>query len=316
LEPDETMDDVVGDAGRLRQVVWNLLSNAVKFTPDGGRVIVTLAAAPHGQIELRVCDNGIGIDPTFLPHVFERFRQADSSSTRAHGGLGLGLAIVRHLVELHGGSVEVASDGPGAGATFTVRLTSNPDAQHPKLKARAASAEAPARNVGDDLEARPNLSGLHVLLVEDEADAREAFSSMLELCGAEVRAVASASDALAAFRARRPDVLLSDIGMAGEDGYTLIRQVRALEGPPKAGRRPIPAMAITAFAGAEDRVRAIRAGFQVHVPKPIGSAQFTAAVAALARRHAPPAPAAQSAAGPVPLDIPARPPLSPPAVPL
>jgi signal transduction histidine kinase len=292
-------DEVVGDPGRLRQVVWNLLSNALKFTPDGGRVELSLAAAGTGaarQLELRVRDSGVGIEPAFLPHVFERFRQADSSSTRAHGGLGLGLAIVRHLVELHGGSVEADSEGPGRGATFTVRLPASPQPRHVGADRPGGDTRHGAAASAADADGHPqtDLTGLRVLLVEDEADARDAFASMLELCGAEVLAVATAHDALNAFRARRPDVLLSDIGMPGEDGYTLIRKVRALEGadPSPGGGdgdgadrppRRTPAMALTAFAGAEDRRRAIRAGYQMHVPKPVGSAQFTAAVATLAR---------------------------------
>jgi signal transduction histidine kinase/ActR/RegA family two-component response regulator len=272
---------VNGDAERLRQVVWNLLSNAVKFTPERGRVDVGLTRDANAcHIELRVQDTGKGIDPRFLPHVFERFRQADSTTTRKHGGLGLGLAIVRHLVELHGGTVHVQSAGLGKGATFTVRLP----CEHRLATAIPAviADEVPPGGMprAPIMDAHPELAGLRVLLVEDEPDARELFSSMLEMCGAEVMAVASVHDALDAFRLHRPDVILSDIGMPGEDGYTLIRQVRELEGE---SAEPTPAMAITAFAGSEDRKRALREGYQMHVAKPIGSAQFAAAVAALAR---------------------------------
>jgi signal transduction histidine kinase/DNA-binding NarL/FixJ family response regulator len=275
----ETSDEVVGDPERLRQVVWNLLSNAVKFTPEGGRVDVTLAPTADGQLELRVSDTGKGIDPRFLPHVFERFRQADSSSTRAHGGLGLGLAIVRHLVELHGGSVSGASDGPDRGATFTVLLPSS--ARRNPNGAAAEEARRLAKPASGLPEAHPDLSGLRVLLAEDEPDAREMFSSMLELCGADVTAVGSTQEALAAFRDRRPDVLLSDIGMPGEDGYALIREVRTLERESQSSHRT-PAMAITAFAHPEDRRRALREGYQVHVPKPVAPGDFADAVAALA----------------------------------
>jgi CheY-like chemotaxis protein len=268
---------VNGDPERLRQVVWNLLSNAVKFTPERGRVDVGLTRdADACHIELRVQDTGKGIDPKFLPHVFERFRQADSTTTRKHGGLGLGLAIVRHLVELHGGTVQVTSAGLGKGATFTVRL---PCEHRMSLAMRPDDSSAPAA------ESHPELAGLRVLLVEDEPDARELFSNMLEMFGAEVMAVASVHDAIDAFRLHRPDVILSDIGMPGEDGYTLIRQVRELEGPECDDRTP--AMAITAFAGVADRQRALSEGYQMHVAKPIGSSQFAAAVAALARNEIP-----------------------------
>ena len=299
----DAIDRVNGDAERLRQVVWNLLSNAVKFTPERGRVDVGLSRdAQTCHLELRVQDTGKGIEPRFLPHVFERFRQADSTTTRKHGGLGLGLAIVRHIVELHGGTVHVNSAGLGKGATFTVRLP----CEHRHVPATPAMLpdELPGTLRAPVMDAHPELSGLRVLLVEDEPDARELFSNMLEMCGAEVMAVASVHDALDAFRLHRPDVILSDIGMPGEDGYTLIRQVRELEGPQS--RERTPAMAITAFAGSEDRKRALRAGYQMHVAKPIGSAQFAAAVAALARDDAPalqPFPAAEG------------PPENPPATP-
>jgi signal transduction histidine kinase/CheY-like chemotaxis protein len=277
--------EVRGDAERLRQVAWNLLSNAIKFTPEGGRVDVSLMCPDDGHVEMRVRDTGKGIDPRFLPHVFERFRQADSSSTRAHGGLGLGLAIVRHLVELHGGTVYAESDGVDAGATFTVRLPlapQRPGAHHadhdvdpdPHRHRRPTTATTTTH---------PELVGLRVLLVEDEPDARELFTSLLEMSGAAVTAVASARDALAAFVLQPPDVLLSDIGMAGEDGYALIRQVRELETTHFPDRPRTPALAITAFARAEDRRRALASGFQMHVPKPVSSVQFTAAVAALVR---------------------------------
>jgi signal transduction histidine kinase/ActR/RegA family two-component response regulator len=295
----DARDEVRGDAERLRQVVWNLLSNAIKFTPEGGRVAVSLSRPDEGHVELCVRDTGQGIDPRFLPHVFERFRQADSSSTRAHGGLGLGLAIVRHLVELHGGVVQAESAGLGTGAAFTVRL--------PLAPRRAAThhVDADARDASASLRGRlpaathPELVGLRVLLVEDEPDARELFTSVLEMSGASVTPVASALDAVTAFLRQPPDVLLSDIGMAGEDGYDLIRQIREIESTRRPQLPGTPALAITAFARAEDRRRALASGFQMHVPKPVSSAQFISAVATLVRsaRRDRPTPKPPSPAG-------------------
>jgi signal transduction histidine kinase/CheY-like chemotaxis protein len=275
-------NEVRGDAERLRQVAWNLLSNAIKFTPEGGRVDVSLSCPDDGHVELRVADTGKGIDPRFLPHVFERFRQADSSSTRAHGGLGHGLAIVRHLGELHGGTVYAESCGIGTGASFTVRLPLGPH----RLESDHAEHEADAharRRHRTVSTTHPELVGLRVLLVEDEPDARELFTSVLEMSGAVVTPVASARDAVAAFLEQPPDVLLSDIGMAGEDGYCLIRRVREIETSRVPVGHTTPALAITAFARAEDRRRALAAGFQMHVAKPVSSAQFINAVAALVR---------------------------------
>jgi CheY-like chemotaxis protein len=284
IDSQSANDEVRGDPERLRQVAWNLLSNAIKFTPEGGRVDVSLSRPDDGHVQLRVCDTGKGIDPRFLPHVFERFRQADSSSTRAHGGLGLGLAIVRHLVELHGGTVHAESAGVDMGATFTVRLPLAPQ----RLDAPHADQErdpSPYRRRRAATATHPELVGLNILLVEDEPDARELFTSVLEMCGAAVTAVASARDAVAAFTLQPPDVLLSDIGMAGEDGYGLIRHVRVIETNHFPGRPRTPALAITAFARAEDRRRALASGFQMHVSKPVSSIQFTAAVASLVRNH-------------------------------
>ena len=262
---------VWGDAGRLQQVVWNLLSNAIKFTPEGGRVEVRLGLA-DARAQIVVSDSGNGIRPDFLPLVFERFRQADSATTRTHGGLGLGLAIVRQLVELHGGTVRAESPGEGQGATFTVSL--------PIPTARLAGApghEQPGR--GD----APSLEGLSVLVVDDEADAREWLTVVLEQCGAVVTAVASAREALGALELGRPDILVSDIGMPGEDGYSLIEKVRALDA--RHGRR-IPAVALTAYAGPEDRQRALSAGYELHVPKPVAPEDLVTALAALSGRSA------------------------------
>jgi signal transduction histidine kinase/ActR/RegA family two-component response regulator len=267
---DVSAGPVLGDATRLQQVFWNLLANAVKFTPPGGRVEVRLERA-DGQAQVIVQDNGEGIRPDFLPHVFEPFRQADSSMTRAHGGLGLGLAIVRHLVELHGGTISAASPGAGQGATFTVRLPIAPARFGPPRH------ESPSRAA--DGSAEVPLAGLRVLAVDDEPDARDLLSLVLAQGGAEVRAAGSAEEALATLEGWRPDVVVSDIAMPGEDGYGLIRRLRA-RAPEEGGR--IPAVALTAYARAEDRARALAAGFQVHAPKPIDPEELVTVVRALA----------------------------------
>ena len=267
---------VVGDANRLQQVVWNLLSNAVKFTPKGGRVDVQLERI-ESCVQIRVSDTGVGIAAEFLSHVFERFRQEDSSSTRSHGGLGLGLAIVRHLVEFHGGTVSAESPGIGQGATFIVNLPMK------AVYVEANTAEQ-LSSVGDTQDANnylPKLDGLRVLIVDDEADARHLLTTILGQYGAQVMAAPSASDALLALQEFRPHILVSDIGMPQEDGYTLIRQVRAL--PTDQGGR-IPAVALTAYARAEDRTQALLAGFQLHVPKPVNPAELAAVVANLTGR--------------------------------
>jgi signal transduction histidine kinase len=265
---------VLGDADRLQQVVWNLLSNAIKFTPGDGAVEVRLRQN-GGSAEVRVSDTGAGIRPDFLPYVFDRFRQAESTITRSHGGLGLGLSIVRHLVELHGGTVEVQSAGEGKGAAFSVLLP-----------VRSALVEAPALVEAKEAQASPwgrteLLRGLCVLVVEDEEDTRELLITALEQCGAQVIAVSSVADALEQLDERPPDVLVSDLAMPGEDGYALIRKVRAR--PAERGGR-VPAAALTAYARAEDRVRSLAAGFQMHVPKPIDPADLVSMVAALAGR--------------------------------
>jgi len=262
---------VAGDPGRLQQVVWNLLSNAIKFTPQGGRVEVRLEQA-QDVVRIQVADTGPGIDADFLPHVFERFRQADQSSTRAHGGLGIGLAIVRHLVEAHGGTVAVESPGRGRGATFTVALP-----VHAARRAPAAGADA-----GEGAErAGQGLVALKVLVVDDDADTLRAVKQLLEQAGAEVTAAASASEALAALERSLPDVLLSDIGMPGEDGFSLIKKVRGLD-PARGGR--VPAAALTAYTRSEDRRQALLAGYQMCLAKPVDPAELTAGVARLAGR--------------------------------
>jgi PAS domain S-box-containing protein len=268
---------VAGDPARLQQVVWNLLSNAIKFTPEGGSVQVGLERT-DSHIEIAVSDTGAGIDTEFLPHVFERFRQADQSTTRHHGGLGLGLAIVRHLVELHGGTVEADSPGEGQGATFVVKLPVVAVYQketvaglvHPSAVDSLPAYDYPER-----------LDGLKVLVVEDEADTRELFRAGIGRCGAEVVTAGSAREALAALQETLPDLLISDIGMPGEDGYELIRKVRAL---PAARGGKIPAIALTAYARTEDRMRALRAGYQMHIVKPVELAELVAVMASLVGR--------------------------------
>ncbi|MGH7317493.1 MAG: ATP-binding protein, partial [Candidatus Rokuibacteriota bacterium] len=254
IEPD--LPAVLGDPDRLQQVLWNLLSNGIKFTPKGGRVTVSVASR-NSEVALTVADTGVGIKREFLPHVFERFRQAESSTNRAYGGLGLGLAIVRHLVELHGGSVSVQSEGEGQGATFSVRL--------PVAAAVGAPTDrAPAATTTDGPMDR-SLSGLRLLIVDDEADAREVMRFMLERGGARVRTADSAAQALDSLREERPDLLISDIGMPVEDGYVLVRRLRAME--EGLGRR-LPAIALTAYASEEDTRRALSAGFDAHLSKP------------------------------------------------
>jgi PAS domain S-box-containing protein len=267
---------VPADPDRLQQVLWNLLSNSVKFTPRGGRVEVELRRE-GAQAVLRVSDTGQGIAAEFLPHVFERFRQADMGTTRQHGGLGLGLAIVRHLAELHGGTVEAESAGLGQGATFRLRLPlkSPPDAEErdePRATAASATAAAPRSD---------SLAGTRVLLVEDESDAREMLRAVLEAEGASVIAVGSASEAWDALEAGGCDVIVSDIGMPEEDGYTFVGRVR--ERDARRGTRT-PAVALTAYTREEDRVRSFAAGFDAHVPKPVEPQELLSVVADLAGR--------------------------------
>jgi PAS domain S-box-containing protein len=259
---------IQGDPSRLQQVVWNLLSNAIKFTPRRGKVRVTLRRV-DSEVELTVSDTGQGIKPEFIPHVFERFRQEDAGTARQYGGLGLGLSIAKQLVEMHGGRIEAASGGEGHGATFVVRLP-------------VASVDfAPERAPPEAPEAPLALAGLHVLVVEDEPDARELVQRVLHERGARTTAVGNARDALRAFEAEPPDVIVSDIGMPGEDGYELIRKLRALEEP--LGRMT-PAAALTAFARSEDRRRALLAGFQTHIAKPVDPLELLVVIASLAGR--------------------------------
>jgi PAS domain S-box-containing protein len=268
---------VDGDPSRLQQVIWNLLSNAIKFTPEGGRVRIALDTSGK-QARITVSDTGAGISPEFLPHIFDRFRQADSGVTRGHGGLGLGLAIVRHLVELHRGTVQAGSDGPGCGATFTVTL---PLAEVPAADLRMQGRTRRATLHRTAFDCPPILDGLKILVVDDEPDARELVTAILEECQAEVTAVASASEALEMLHRTKPDVLVSDIGMAGEDGYELIRKVREVGNDLE---RQLPAVALTAYASSEDRDRALAAGYQMYVAKPVDPAALVDVVAALAGR--------------------------------
>jgi PAS domain S-box-containing protein len=262
---------VLGDVERLQQVVWNLLSNAVKFTPKDGHVQVALQRV-NSHVEIAVSDSGQGIDPAFFPYVFERFQQAEAGSNRTHGGLGLGLAIVRHIVEAHGGTVHAESPGPGQGSVFTAKL--------PIMVARAAGeAERrhPAIAPAGEAIALQRLDGIRILIVDDEADSNEAVGSLLVACGADVRAATSAAHARDVLVLWKADVLVSDVGMPGEDGYGLIASLRAREGDEAC----IPAVALTAFASREDKVRLLSAGFQAHIAKPLDAAELIAVIASL-----------------------------------
>jgi CheY-like chemotaxis protein len=261
-------------------VFWNLLSNGIKFTPKGGKVQVTLERV-GSHVEASVTDSGEGIAPSFLPHVFDRFRQADASTTRRHGGLGLGLAISKQLIELHGGSIRAQSGGANTGATFTVSL---PLAA---LVSESGAAPAEARAIAQaslpavSLDEHVSLHGVRVLMVDDEIDTRKLLQRLLEDHGAQVAAAASGEEAFNLLLIERFDVLVSDIGMPGEDGYAFLRRVRGLA-PESHG--DIPAIALTAYARAEDRVRAIRTGFQMHLAKPVEPVELLAMVASLAGR--------------------------------
>ena len=268
---------VPGDPVRLQQVVWNLLSNAIKFTPRGGQVQVLLERV-DSHVEIVVNDTGEGIPAEFLPHVFDRFRQADQRSARQHGGLGLGLAIVKHVVELHGGSVTAASPGVGKGSTFTVRIPVVPIYQMDPAGGRVHPS---ARDLLPPTDCAYRLDRLTILVVDDEADTRELLKTGLESCGAQVTLAASAAEALEALENAVPDVLISDIGMPGEDGYDLLRHIRSL--PPERGGR-VPAIALTAYARVEDRLRALRSGYQMHVPKPVELAELVAVADSLVSR--------------------------------
>ncbi|HUH11834.1 MAG TPA: ATP-binding protein [Longimicrobiales bacterium] len=271
---------VSGDPDRLQQVAWNLLSNAIKFTPRGGRVQVRVEPV-NSHVEIIVSDTGEGIDPAVLPHIFDRFRQGEGSLTRVHAGLGLGLSIVRHLVEAHGGQAYAFSDGVGTGATFAVNL---PLLIYHRASPLAAAGERthprapePAAASGAD-----RLLGVHVLVVEDDPDSREMLTDLFASVGAEAVGVRTVAEAIGHVESSTPDVVVSDIELVGEDGYTLARKLGRLPGP------RIPAVALTAFARAGDRVRALDAGFRMHLPKPADPAELIAVVASLVGRSAEP----------------------------
>jgi CheY-like chemotaxis protein/anti-sigma regulatory factor (Ser/Thr protein kinase) len=275
---DPRVGPVSGDPDRLQQVVWNLLSNAVKFTPAKGRVEVRVeCVASHNEIT--VSDTGVGIRADFLPHVFERFRQADAGTTRKAGGLGLGLSIVRNIVEVHGGSVDVASEGEGRGATFRVRL--------PLRVVQAASAretrEHPRTEKIAPWSALGDLTGIRALAIDDEEDALGLLRTVLEAAGAEVMTAPSAAAALDQLEEMKPHVLVVDLGMPGMDGFEFITRLRA---SPNVEIRDIPAAALTAFARSEDRTKALRSGFEMHLAKPVDPGELVESIATLVRRSA------------------------------
>ena len=269
---------VSGDANRLQQIFWNLFSNAVKFTPEHGKVRVELKRSKP-RIKVSVTDSGIGINPEFVPYIFDRFRQADGSTTRAHGGLGLGLSIVKHLVELHEGSVEVESEGQDRGATFIVSF--------PIASTRSSDVSEKPAEENQSNGIRPEFSnildGLRILVVDDEADSRDVVDAILTRCGGEVRCCESTAKALEVFREWKPDLVVSDIGMPIEDGYSLIKKLRKLR---TKGAKPVPAVALTAYATKEDKARALEAGFQMHLPKPIEPGALIQTIATVMGRKA------------------------------
>jgi PAS domain S-box-containing protein len=266
---------VSGDPERLQQVLWNLLSNAIKFTPKGGRVQIRLARI-NSSVEITVSDTGQGISTEFLPYVFERFRQADNTTTRQHSGLGLGLAITKHIVELHGGTIQAVSPGVGLGASFILKLPVMivHSAEH---FSDAATVRLPATGVIQPVELA-RLDGVRVLIVDDEHDTRDLLVTVLTQSGAQVNAIATVAEALEILRLKELDLLISDIQMPNEDGYSLIRKVRASE---KGQARKIPAIALTAHARASDRLRALSAGYQLHMAKPVEPAELVMAIANL-----------------------------------
>ncbi len=269
---------IPGDPVRLQQVVWNLLSNAIKFTPRDGRVQVR-SERVNSHLEIVVSDTGQGISPDFLPHVFDRFRQADQKTSRQHGGMGLGLAIVRHLVELHGGHVRADSEGEGKGATFTVMLPISP-VYH--VDSTGGRVHPGARDLLPPADTTDRLDGLRILVVDDEADTRDLLKQGLEYCGATVKVVGSAAEAIDLLQISVPDILISDIGMPGTDGYDFIRQVRKLS-PQRGGK--VAAIALTAYTRVEDRLQALRAGYDMHVPKPVELTELIAVAATVVRRN-------------------------------
>ncbi len=276
---DPNAGPISGDPDRVQQIVWNLLANAVKFTPKGGRVQVRVERV-NSHVDIVVSDTGVGIKPEFLPHLFERFRQADSATTRQFGGLGLGLAIVRHLVELHGGSVEASSDGESTGSTFRVHLPLMIVHPQPALDERRKNGRD--RTLSSAQGQGHGLDRVHVLAVDDDQDALSLLVEILELAGARVTTLDSALSALEQLAALRPDILIADIGLPDLDGFEMIRRIRS---QPEPMVRDIPAIALTAYARSQDRVRALESGFQMHIGKPADPAELVAAVAAFAKRN-------------------------------
>ena len=272
MQIDDIAEPFAGDANRLQQIVWNLLSNAIKFSPDGGQVDVRLQTV-EGRVRLTVSDNGPGISPEFLPHVFDRFRQADASTTRAHGGMGLGLAIVHDLVTLHGGTITAESD-PGNGATFIVELPfrSAPlDGQRfePGLSGKAA---------GFELNCYAALDGLQVLVVDDEPDIRGMVSTLLEICGAHVTSADSAEKGAELLIRAKPDIVVTDLAMPGQDGFAFLKRIQSIENE---HNWRIPVAALTAYAGIEDEKKALEAGFEAYVRKPVDPAKLVSELARL-----------------------------------
>ena len=289
---DSVTGQITGDAGRMQQVVWNLLSNAIKFTPRSGRVELRMESVDH-HVRITVSDTGKGIEPEFLPYVFDRFRQSDSSSARRFGGLGLGLSLVKQLVELHGGTVEAASDGPGCGATFTVMLpysSAQAGAVAPQQPRAVAQREVRMEDA-IPLDEVPSLAGVRVLVVDDQEEARQLLTETLGECGAQVTAVSSGVEALAILadppEGEAPSVLILDINMPGEDGYKALERVRALEAERGVAlSEQIPAIALTALGRSEDRLKALAAGFRMHVAKPVEPAELAMVIASLSDRLA------------------------------
>ena len=269
---------VIGDSTRLQQIVWNLLSNAIKFTSSGGRVGVRLERA-GSNAQITVSDTGEGIDKEFLPFIFERFRQADGASTRRHGGLGLGLAIVRHLVELHGGTVQADSLGEGHGATFTIRLPLAIGSESSKGRAQVTNTLRSNKDRNGDDNRHSPLDGVRLLVVDNDHDSLNMIAAMLTDCRAIVQTATSVAEALEALQWFKPDVLISDLAMPDEDGYALIGQIRALA---EADGKHVPAVALTAYVRVDDRARALSAGFNMFVPKPVVPNELISTIMTLA----------------------------------
>lgn len=267
---DSSIGIIMGDANRLQQIFWNLFSNAIKFTPPNGAVTVRLKKTEDSYAQIQVTDSGIGIEPNFLPYVFEYFRQADASTTRSQGGLGLGLAISRHLVELHGGTIDVESQGKGKGTTFTVMLP---------IQVMKCDVDQPDKLIDNGL----SLQDVKIMVVEDQADARELIRLILEQQGAQVIEASSSKQALEIIKESIPDVLISDIGMPDEDGYSFLKKVRSL---PQDKGGNVPALALTAYTKEEDRELAIAAGFQMHLGKPLDITELVQAVFQLSTKTA------------------------------